>query len=77
MAARLTGLSSGSDLVISGTLYREPTVQAWLAASGAQVEAFPTTLRGFEGQAFQLWRVVVPAPTQATSYSAAGVASVV
>ncbi|NJL05069.1 MAG: adenylate/guanylate cyclase domain-containing protein [Chloroflexaceae bacterium] len=65
MAARLTGLSSGSDLVISGMLYREPTVQAWLAASGAQAEAFPATLRGFEGQAFQLWRVVAPAPMQA------------
>ncbi len=75
MAARLTNLSSGADLVISEPLYTDANVAAWLAASEYPILPFRSAIRGFGSYEFALWRVatlvdqplptVQPAPLQA------------
>ena len=55
-AARLTGLSEGTDVVMSDRVRQDPGVAAILASEGIVVEAFRPPLRGVEGEAM-LWRV--------------------
>lgn len=61
-AARMESLSSGSDLILSDAVYRDPEVAAFLAEvdAGIEIEPIQATLKGFESQAFALWRVQQP-----------------
>jgi class 3 adenylate cyclase len=67
IAARLESLSSGQDLVISAAVHADPEVADWLArpGSGLAAEPFQTTLRGFDQDYFELWRISrLQAPVQ-------------
>jgi class 3 adenylate cyclase len=55
LAARLVGLSSGSDLVVSGAVLRDPEVAE--LARGLRVEPVEAVLKGFDEESFELWRL--------------------
>ncbi len=59
IAARLESLSSGSDVVISGSVYDDPEVRELLSSLEREVEvtAFEMPLKGFAEERFALWRV--------------------
>jgi len=59
MAARLEGLSSGGDVVISAAVHADPEVAELLARrdDGLMAEPFEATVKGFEAERFELWRV--------------------
>lgn len=61
MAARLQGLSRGSDLVLSEVVYGDDEVAALLnaTASALRVEDFIVDIRGFEEQEFSLRRLAL------------------
>lgn len=56
LAARLEGLSSGGDVVISEAVQHDPAVQELLTESFTAQE-FTHLLKGFGEEAFALWRV--------------------
>jgi class 3 adenylate cyclase len=56
-AARIVGLSSGRDVVISGAVRADPEVEALLAGGGLRAEQLDAELKGFDGERFELWRV--------------------
>lgn len=59
MAARLEGLSTGEDVIISQTVQSDPEVQSFLAASSSGVVSAPfrMSLKGFDEESFELIRV--------------------
>ena len=59
MAARLEGLSSGGDVVISSTVHADPEVSELLYGPEAELVATPfeKMLKGFDEEQFKLWRV--------------------
>jgi class 3 adenylate cyclase len=57
MAARLEGLSTGNDVIISHALYDDPEVRELIAAENLQATPFEMLLKGFEEEKFELWRV--------------------
>jgi class 3 adenylate cyclase len=59
MAARLEGLSTGTDAVISDVVRDDPEVAELLGspASGLRAERFAAPLKGFDDGEFGLWRV--------------------
>jgi class 3 adenylate cyclase len=57
MAARLECLSSGSDVIISRTVYEDPKVQELIESDSFSAEPFDMLLKGFEDERFELWRV--------------------
>jgi class 3 adenylate cyclase len=57
MAARLEGLSSADDVIISGALYDDPEVREFIASENLDAAAFEITLKGFQEEQFALWRV--------------------
>jgi adenylate cyclase len=59
MAARLEGLSNGSDVVISRAVYDDPEVRELLGDStnGITAESFEMPLKGFDEERFELWRI--------------------
>ncbi|HKR59665.1 MAG TPA: adenylate/guanylate cyclase domain-containing protein [Pyrinomonadaceae bacterium] len=60
MAARLEGLSTGNDVVISTAVYNDPEVRELLNSPEHKLEAAPFVmeLKGFDEERFDLWRVV-------------------
>ena len=56
MAARLEGQSTGSDIIISRTLYNDPEVRDLLKAEALAASNFEIELKGFAEQ-FELWRI--------------------
>jgi class 3 adenylate cyclase len=58
-AARLVELSNGEDVIISGSLRRDPEISALLAdpANGLAAVQNETTLKGFDEEKFEIWRV--------------------
>ncbi len=60
MAARLEGLSTGNDVVISAAVYNDPEVRELLNAPEQDLEAAPFVieLKGFDQEQFDLWRIV-------------------
>jgi class 3 adenylate cyclase len=58
MAARLEGLSTGNDVVISAAVYNDPEVRKLLNSSELQAVPFVMELKGFDEERFDLWRVV-------------------
>ncbi len=58
IAARLESLSTGSDVVISGDMYSDPGVQEMLTSAGElKAASFQMSLKGFNDESFELWRV--------------------
>jgi class 3 adenylate cyclase len=59
MAARLEGLSTGTDVVVSRAIFEDPEVQQLLGSNEAEFQAEPFTmsLKGFADESFQLLRV--------------------
>ncbi len=57
MAARLEGLSSGADVIISGSVYEDTAVRELLDSGTLSVVEFDISLKGFDEERFELWRV--------------------
>ena len=57
MAARLEGLSTGSDVIISGAVYDDAKVRKLIESEGLSAVEFDMALKGFEDERFELWRV--------------------
>ncbi|HKG46831.1 MAG TPA: adenylate/guanylate cyclase domain-containing protein [Pyrinomonadaceae bacterium] len=57
MAARLECLSSGSDVIISRSVYEDPRVQELIEKDHFDAVPFAMTLKGFENESFELWRI--------------------
>ena len=60
LAARLEGLSSGSDVIISRPVYEDAQVRELLASNHLSATEFDMTLKGFDEERFALWRVSKP-----------------
>ena len=58
MAARLEGLSTGNDVIISRALYHDPEVRALIDSKELTAQPFDVELKGFEKERFELWRVM-------------------
>jgi len=57
MAARLEGLSTGSDVIISGAVHDDARVRNLIESQGLSAVEFDMALKGFEDERFELWRV--------------------
>jgi class 3 adenylate cyclase len=59
LAARLEGLSTGRDVVVSDVVATDPEVLAWLATQGdaLSIERFETTIKGFDAERFAVCRI--------------------
>ncbi len=57
MAARLEGLSTGDDVIISKALYDDSEVREFVAREQLHAIQFEILLKGFEEERFELWRV--------------------
>jgi adenylate cyclase len=59
MAARLEGLSSGGDVVISSAVRADPEVAELIEGPESELDAMPfeVMLKGFDEEQFELWRV--------------------
>jgi class 3 adenylate cyclase len=76
LAARLEGLSCGTDVIISRAVFEDAEVIESLASGALEASEFHMTLKGFDGQDFKLWRAVstesVKDPGSKTKDPAAG-----
>ena len=61
LAARLEGLSNGTDVIISRPVFEDALVRELLEAKQLSATEFDMTLKGFEDERFGLWRVSEPA----------------
>jgi class 3 adenylate cyclase len=57
VAARIVGISSGEDAVISEAIRSDPEVEAFLGSGELSIERVEVTLKGFDDERFALWRV--------------------
>ncbi|MDQ3666384.1 MAG: adenylate/guanylate cyclase domain-containing protein, partial [Acidobacteriota bacterium] len=59
MAARLEGLSTGNDVIISRSVYDDPEVRELINSADTNLQAVPfeILLKGFDEERFELWRV--------------------
>jgi class 3 adenylate cyclase len=57
MAARLEGLSSGSDVIISRAVFEDANVVELLKSGEYEAAPFEMSLKGFEEEQVELWRV--------------------
>jgi class 3 adenylate cyclase len=57
MAARLEGLSSGNDVIISQTVFEDASIDDLLSSGEYATSQFEATLKGFEEEQAELWRV--------------------
>lgn len=57
LAARLEGLSTGSDVIISQSVYEDTTVRKLLEEKNLEADEFDMSLKGFENERFALWRI--------------------
>jgi class 3 adenylate cyclase len=59
MAARLEGLSTGGDVVISDAVHTDPEIAEMLDSTSSDLTAqpFEVTLKGFDEERFGLWRI--------------------
>ena len=74
LAARLVGLSSGRDVVVSAAVVEDPEVAELLAGGQlAAPEPLEATLKGFEEEHFALWRLAAPDRLPVEPGAAAGV----
>jgi class 3 adenylate cyclase len=66
MSARLEGLSTGADVVISPAIYFDPQVRELLSGprNGLIASRFEMPLKGFDNEQFELWRVARGEPAE-------------
>ncbi len=57
MAARLEGLSTGGDVIISRSVFEDRKVRELLETENFVAVEFDMSLKGFEDERFELWRV--------------------
>lgn len=57
LAARLEGLSTGTDVIVSRPVFEDTKVVELLRAEGYEARPFESALKGFEEEQSQLWRV--------------------
>ncbi len=57
LAARLEALSTGSDVIISQSVYEDTQVRELLAGRQLLADEFDMSLKGFENERFALWRI--------------------
>ncbi len=59
LGARLCSLCTGSDLVLSNAVHRDPEVAAWLAdpAHALAANEEQTLIKGFGDETFNVWRI--------------------
>lgn len=59
LAARLEGLSTGEDIVITTAVHTDPEVLEMITnpENGFNVHHFDATLKGFDEEQFELWRI--------------------
>jgi adenylate cyclase len=57
LAARLEALSTGSDVIISQSVYEDTTVRKLLDEGNLYADEFDMSLKGFENERFALWRI--------------------
>ena len=71
LAARLEGLSTGNDVVISAAVYNDPEVRELLNSpeQKLQAEPFVMELKGFDQERFDLWRIVRSSAAQTAAVS--------
>lgn len=69
LAARLEGLSTGNDVVISRAVYEDPEVREMVDGPNGELaaERFEMPLKGFDEERFELWRVGRRAATSKAS----------
>ncbi|MCM3870821.1 MAG: DUF5939 domain-containing protein [Pyrinomonadaceae bacterium] len=69
MAARLEGLSTGNDVIISRPVHDDPDVRELIDAPDTDLQAVPfeIVLKGFDEERFELWRVGRKTAAAATS----------
>ncbi|HEX8141492.1 MAG TPA: DUF5939 domain-containing protein [Pyrinomonadaceae bacterium] len=74
MAARLEGLSTGGDVVISDAVHSDPEIAEMLSSPSCDLTAqpFEVTLKGFDEERFGLWRI---APVRSAAAEAAPASS--
>jgi class 3 adenylate cyclase len=60
LAARLEGLSSGNDVIISRSVYEDTQVRELLDTKSLAAVEFDMSLKGFDNERFALWRVSEP-----------------
>jgi len=60
LAARLEGLSSGTDVIISRPVFEDAQVRELLDSKRLSATEFDMTLKGFEDERFALWRISEP-----------------
>jgi class 3 adenylate cyclase len=57
MAARLEGLSTGGNVILSQTAFADPEIESMIDRNGLEVEPFQVPLKGFDEEQFQLYRI--------------------
>jgi adenylate cyclase len=57
MAARLEALSTGDDVIISRSIFEDTSVAELINSGEFRVAPFEITLKGFEEEQVELWRV--------------------
>ena len=57
LAARLEGLSDGANIVISRMMYDDSEFARLVEAGDFSAEPFDVTVKGFDNERFELWRV--------------------
>ena len=57
LAARLEGLSTGEDVIISRALYNDPEVESFIRSEGLTATTFEIELKGFENERIELLRI--------------------
>jgi class 3 adenylate cyclase len=56
-AARLEGLSSGKDVIVSREVFEDTKVRELLSSGAYEASSFEMAVKGFEEEQLQLWRV--------------------
>ena len=56
-AARLEGLSTGSDVIISREVFEDAKVRELLSSDAFQASSFEMAVKGFEEDQLELWRI--------------------
>ncbi|HKO60938.1 MAG TPA: DUF5939 domain-containing protein [Pyrinomonadaceae bacterium] len=57
MAARLEGMSTGEDVIISRALFQDPEVEFFIKSEGLTATPFEIELKGFENEPIELLRI--------------------
>jgi class 3 adenylate cyclase len=57
LAARLEGLSTGAEVIISRAIYDDPEFKELVESGKVEAAPFDISVKGFDDESFELWRV--------------------